>query len=755
MIVRRPVLAVILTVLTWGAAGPAATASAATYTVTSCDDAPDGSTNNAWTPPQASSIFQFGNGCADAPGGEYAGLYVRENLAFNAAIGAQQSAYWTFTAPPGTTVSSVTYSRHLRTYADESWLAEFRAGNGTLESCRIPVPVDSCDRGQQGGSPVTFGGLAAPTLRVGARCDPVAPDTTCTDGGTLQSVTTTLYGATVTVEDPTVPTPGVLGGALASGSWLSGTKAASFSATDATGIDRLQLLKGPTVLLDDDRACDYTRPAPCSSPGASTPAAWTPLNTATLPDGPQTLTAKATDAAGNAATAALDVKIDNTPPAAPTPSADFSWSSASTATWTVPIATEPDRAPIDRVDVELCTDGSCSTEQLTPTGSVQTVTRAVGEGTSTLRARLRDQAGNLGTWSTTVAVRRDRTAPPGLPATSPETWQHTTVVPVTWTTPAADAGSPYTSAQIETCIPAESCRIDTFPVADGAADVVVIGTGEGTVRSRLVDQAENPGAWSTARPVRVDITPPAAPQLGTPQAGAGGSYFIPVSVTNDGQSPVVRLTGEICTAPSACQPLPQQPGGATTQAYTDTLAPGTYEIRISAIDQAGNIGAQSTKAFTVPGGITPTPTTTVTPSPTVSATPTATSSPTATVTATQTVTSTVSPTATASPAPATTPTPTRVPVSIEIRRLRLKTTALKASVIIRGASGTVTVTYRARAGGRARSVRGTGRLRRGRVSIRLPIPAPSQARRARVAIRYLGDSTHRRAVVRRRISALR
>ena len=79
-----------------------------------------------------------------------------------------------------------------------------------------------------------------------------------------------------------------------------------YAASDATGIRRLALTGAAT--LGGDRACDYTRPVPCSNA--------TGAFTTQLGDGVHALTVTASDAAGNPAPVTQTVRLDGTPPTA-------------------------------------------------------------------------------------------------------------------------------------------------------------------------------------------------------------------------------------------------------------------------------------------------------------------------------------------------------------------------------------------------------------------------------------------------------
>lgn len=480
-------------------------ADAATFTVASCDAAPDGATNNAWVfSTSAPARFDHGDGCAQPGGDEYAGLYVQDTLGQSNNISGGTFAYWSFSAPVGTTVSTLTYSRHLRTYLDDGWRAELRTENTVAEDCVVPSVGDECDRGAAGGTSTTFPGLSASVLRVGVRCQPVAPATTCTPGSSLHSVVAALYGTTVSINDPTAPEFSSLGGELATGGWHRGTVNVSFSAQDSTGLSRLALLRDGGSVLTDQRTCDFTKPAPCDSPGASAPARWSTVDTATWPDGPHAVSGQAADAAGNVnSTPAITVRTDNTAPAIPVPSTDTAWSNRQDATWTWTIPGEPGRAPIEQIEYEICHEGACETATIPPTGSDIVITRGVEAGTTTLRARHRDAAGNVSDWSAPVFVRRDRTAPraPSL-ATPKRASDGSYRIPIGLTDPGP--------APIET-LAGSACRVgggchSVRSSSPSEALTEALTPGRWIVRIHTVDEAGNVGADAEAQ-IRVPRLP--------------------------------------------------------------------------------------------------------------------------------------------------------------------------------------------------------------------------------------------------------
>jgi hypothetical protein len=123
-----------------------------------------------------------------------------------------------------------------------------------------------------------------------------------------------MYGATVTMSDPTPPTLGVPSGALwepgASGGVHKGTESATVSAQDVGGgVQSIVLSADGQPVETYSASCNFTFPQPCpSSIGAQT----LTLPTTELADGTHTLTLVAIDAAGNQSTVASEqITVDN------------------------------------------------------------------------------------------------------------------------------------------------------------------------------------------------------------------------------------------------------------------------------------------------------------------------------------------------------------------------------------------------------------------------------------------------------------
>ena len=293
-----------------------ALATTGSYEVSACNYAPE-AVNNSWTwastdPSQPDHYAKHANcpyllgdsgGAADQEGG----LSTTDALGLSSGAPPGMSAGWTFTAPAGTTIASIAYERFMghESDPDNYWSPALRA-DGTIvsgETC-----LDSVQNGEmcsvggppgEGGGSATIAGLSAHELSVGIVCRAPTGEE-CVTGAILHEVWAAVYGARVTIADPTPPTLSAPSGALwgpgEAGGVHKGTESVTTSAQDVGGGVRSIVLSADGLPVESYNApCNFTYPQPCpSSTGAQT----LTLPTTELSDGTHTLTLVATDAAG-------------------------------------------------------------------------------------------------------------------------------------------------------------------------------------------------------------------------------------------------------------------------------------------------------------------------------------------------------------------------------------------------------------------------------------------------------------------------
>jgi len=427
-------VAVVLAVVAW--VSPSQALGAGSYEVSACNSAPEAA-NNSWTwassdPAQPSHYAEHAN-CPYRLGGgggssdQEGGLSTTDALGLSSGAAPGTSAGWTFTAPAGTSITGLTYERYIGHQFDgfNDWSPALRA-DGTIvpgETCLDSVQNgETCSVGGppgEGGEPTVIAGLSAHELSLGIVCQAPSGDE-CVTGATEHKVWAAMYGATVTLSDPTPPTLGAPSGTLwgpgEAGGFHKGTESISVSADDVGGgVASIVLSADGRPVGTYTAPCNYTLAQPCpSSTGAQT----LMLPTTQLSDGTHTLTLVATDAAGNQSTVASEqITVDNgapPPPVGLSATATQAGSSIFTATWSDPAGQV---APITGALYQVCPaggSGSCSAPAPAPAAGPATVT-VPGPGSWSIAVWLTNAAGNA---SPTAAAHTSVVVSPSSPAGS-------------------------------------------------------------------------------------------------------------------------------------------------------------------------------------------------------------------------------------------------------------------------------------------------------------------------------------------------
>jgi hypothetical protein len=313
------------------------------------------------------------------------------------------NATQSFVAPAGTTIHHVHVKAEGRTWNGD-WTSLLQASNDRFGSSLWNL--SGC-----GGNPGSVNGCVSAADKIEQNYDipgatGVRTLVSCGNFNGCTTFSTDVWPFTrayyyvrdfdVTLDDPSVPSVSVTGGALASGKWTHGTQGLSFGATDNSGILRTQFsVDDLGTIASNDRSCDYTFAVPCSNVTNG----WYEFDTNRLADGPHRVAAVAVDATdSNVASVAQTIYVDNHAPAEPvSPSVvgGEGWHNVDgfTVNWTNP----PSAAPIERATYELCkSDGSgCITGSATGTGVHQISNVRVGQpGDYTIRVWLTDAAEN-------------------------------------------------------------------------------------------------------------------------------------------------------------------------------------------------------------------------------------------------------------------------------------------------------------------------------------------------------------------------
>ncbi|MFZ1153866.1 MAG: hypothetical protein WAN93_03065, partial [Solirubrobacteraceae bacterium] len=267
-------------------------ATTGSYQVSACNLTSEG-VNNSWawgtTDPSQPSHYAEHTDCPYRIGGTGEGADQEGGLSTTDALGLKNgaqpgtSAGWTFTTPPSTTITELTYERFIGHQLDgfNDWSPALRVDGSVVprETC-----LDSVENGEtcsvggppgEGVEPGVISGLSAHELFVGLVCQAPAEDE-CVTGATQHQVWAAMYGATVTIADPTSPTLSAPSGALwgpgeASG-FHKGTESVTTSAQDVGGgVQNIVLAADGRPVETYTAPCNFTLPQPCpSATGAQT-----------------------------------------------------------------------------------------------------------------------------------------------------------------------------------------------------------------------------------------------------------------------------------------------------------------------------------------------------------------------------------------------------------------------------------------------------------------------------------------------------
>jgi hypothetical protein len=343
---------------------------AGSYQVTTCNAAPEYVNNSwVWSSSDTSPIDHYTKheNCPERKGGtgenpdKEGGLSTTDTLELENGAPTGTNAGWTFTAPAGTSIEAITYERYIGHYLDpkNAWSPALRA-DGTIvagETCLDTVEdSENCYLGAPAHEGAPLGeqtSLHAHTLTVGINCESAHEE--CITAPTYYRVWAAMYGATVTVNDPTPPTLGEPAGQLweaaAAGHYSKGSEALQVSATDdGGGVRAISVSSEGKQLATYEATCNYTMPQPCA---LSTGSQSLSVPTTELHDGRHVISVIATDAAGNVSSvASREIDIANDAPPAPTNlTATPSGTTSYIVAWTDPLSVT---TPITGADYQLC-----------------------------------------------------------------------------------------------------------------------------------------------------------------------------------------------------------------------------------------------------------------------------------------------------------------------------------------------------------------------------------------------------------------
>lgn len=468
-------------------------ADAGTYDVPACAAA--AGVNNSWVPETSGAQWVIAYSQCDGSNNPTSGLVAR-NVVQDGNVSGNVNARMYFTAPTGTTIIGIRASSDLYS-ASSRWQAALSGDQTILRGCGVGSP-GGCTwavNNEWIDVPNTSN-VAVSVFCPGDSC----PLNSGSPNHTYVEAIARLTSATVRVQDNANPAISAVSGSLWEAGWKRATQAVSFDASDSTGIRHGTLLIDGQVVVQDAHACDATRPAPCPQGGARLS-----YNTTSLTDGPHQISVRATDAAGNSATAERTTLIDNTAPGAPQQLAvngGDGWhaTNALSVHWTNP---KVSGAQVAGASWQLCpatgattncTSGNKPGDAITSLSALETP----GDGDFLLKVWLVDEAGNQTSDNAAppVHLRVDREAPSAVFASRDP------ANPATIAIQATDATSGLATGSIE-IKPQASSAWKSVPATVNAGTLTAtlpdeqLPDGTYDLRGRAVDAAGNERTTST------------------------------------------------------------------------------------------------------------------------------------------------------------------------------------------------------------------------------------------------------------------
>jgi uncharacterized repeat protein (TIGR01451 family) len=326
--------------------------------------------------------------------------------------------------------------------------------------------------------------------------------------------------------------------------------------------------------------------------------AWVTSISTPLAEGLRTLTATATDAAGNtsAASPARTFTIDTSAPLAPIISAPVNGSTTSDETPLVSGTAEP------FATVTLFVNGVASgTTPALGTGAWSIELSTLADGIYTLRAHATDEAGNTGPLSTSTSFTVDTSAPPPPALATPAdgSFVGTSRPTVTGTAePGATISVLFDNNPAGTTTAAPSGSWSFTPVG-------ALLDGPHTVSATASDAAGNTSGSSATNNFTVDTEIPAPPVITSPTAGQIVSDpRIPISGTAEANAFVeVRVDGVLFGIVTA------DPLGAWsyTPSVAQSLSNAPHTVVARTIDRAGNTSSPSASVTFIVDTVAPQP----------------------------------------------------------------------------------------------------------------------------------------------------
>jgi len=336
---------------------------------------------------------------------------------------------------------------------------------------------------------------------------------------------------------------------------------------------------------------------------------WSITASSALSEGTHTITAKATDIAGNVSTlsSGLQITIDTTVPSAPsTPDLAAGSDTGSSTTDNITSNTTPVFTGTAEAGASVTlydTNGTTALGTATADGSGNwSITAStLSAGSHTITAKATDIAGNVSVASSGLAVTIDTSAAaPSTPDLAAGSDTGVTTDNITSITTPTFTGTAEANATVR-LYDTDGTTVLGTATADGSGNWSItsstLSAGSHTITAKATDAAGNVSAASSGLVVTIDTTAPSAPVVTGITTDTGTSATD--GITND-QSLIINGTAEANSTVEVFKggvsigTATTNGSGAWSFDYTGTtLAEGSYTFTAKATDVAGNVSALS------------------------------------------------------------------------------------------------------------------------------------------------------------------
>ena len=390
-------------------------AGARTFTVSACDAA--SGANRSWLDDSSASPALVARMHCPALG-PTDGLLTRSTT-LSTIVSRGEGSGWRFDAAPGTSIVGLSWAGDYWTTGN-GWSSGMDSSLGRVFGCG-PSTASCSRRWTPGERPLARSVGGAQWLRFGIRC---VGSSSCKggDGKTHPNALASAWYLRVTVDDPIAPRVALSGSALEA-SWIKPGATLDALVTDSSGVSSVALDREGIPMAAATRACDFTKPRPCSDS-----AEHYLLTTPGLAQWGVT----ATDAAGNSSRESRLIGVDGDAPGRPAPPEVVGGENWRTSPhfdlkWSLP--DQGPGAPIASSLLLLCSstaedDGCLNQTEVPATAKSVMHVRLSQPGDWTARLVMKDAAGNfdLNNSSEPVHLKWDSRVPDAPRLKAPTGW---------------------------------------------------------------------------------------------------------------------------------------------------------------------------------------------------------------------------------------------------------------------------------------------------------------------------------------------